>query len=176
MAEGRMIYSGPMKSLQDYMESIDYDIPSAYNPAEYALSVVSNPFIKDGVDDSTMSEEDSLKRKSIVIAELAEKFRESSYYVPVDMTPTSSKEESFSRAPFYRQLWILCARFLRSTIRDPVILLAEFVQYILFGLFVGLLYMKTTDDQEGVQDRLSALFLLLAALAFIPSLSAVATV
>jgi hypothetical protein len=57
-----------------------------------------------------------------------------------------------------------------------MVFVAEIFQYILFGLFTGLIFFKIGDDQLGVRDRYSSQFLLICCLSFIPALTAVVTV
>lgn len=47
LGNGRELYYGPTKNMPLYFESINYPIPSYYNPTEYVLNLVNQDFIGD---------------------------------------------------------------------------------------------------------------------------------
>ncbi|KAF0979176.1 hypothetical protein FDP41_001519 [Naegleria fowleri] len=70
---------------------------------------------------------------------------------------------------------VLVWRNLRTTVRDPLILVSELFQTIFLGIFTGLLYFRLPLDQQSITDRISALFFVVACAAYAPSASVVAT-
>ena len=68
---------------------------------------------------------------------------------------------------------MLTVRFFRLYVRNPIFLAAELAQYVFMAVFVGLMYLQVSDDLDGVYDRLSSLFFLLAILSFVPLFSIV---
>jgi O-antigen ligase len=64
-------------------------------------------------------------------------------------------------------------RFFRSWIRTPIMIAAEASQYIILGVFTGLLYFNASLNLPNApSDRMSSIFLLLTLLMFVPSYTA----
>ena len=87
----------------------------------------------------------------------------------------SSNEPAAVRAhaSVLTELRVLTVRFFRLYGRNPIFLAAELAQYIFMAVFIGLMYLQVKDDLDGVFDRLSSLFFLLAILSFVPLFSIV---
>eukprot|EP00877_Chromochloris_zofingiensis_P009171 jgi/Chrzof1/4507/Cz14g16020.t1 len=97
--------------------------------------------------------------------------------------PASSKLESTvvnrqneaheTVVPSWYQVWVLMLRFFRSWFRTPIMIMAEAANYLILGIFIGLLYLKQSRLLPNAPyDRLSAVFLALTLLAFTPSYTA----
>ncbi|KAL6069457.1 ATP-binding cassette sub- G member 2 [Balamuthia mandrillaris] len=56
------------------------------------------------------------------------------------------------------QLMVLTWRSLLTSIRNPMLTTVRFIQTLVLGLLVGVLYFDLSKDQESVQDRQGALF------------------
>ena len=76
-------------------------------------------------------------------------------------------------SPMWYQVFILMQRFFRSWMRTPIMILAEAAQYVILGVFTGLLYLKTPNVlPDAPYDKMSSVFLTLCLLAFTPSYTA----
>ncbi|KAG2379387.1 hypothetical protein C9374_007526 [Naegleria lovaniensis] len=100
---------------------------------------------------------------------------------PQKLQPLTSSQQQLDESLFSRILielvkyLVLVWRHLRTTVRDPLILISELFQTIFLGLFTGLLYFRLPLDQQSITDRISALFFVVACAAYAPSASVVAT-
>jgi hypothetical protein len=76
-------------------------------------------------------------------------------------------------SPMWYQIYILMLRFFRSWMRTPIMILAEAAQYVILGVFTGLLYLNTPNVlPDAPYDKMSSVFLTLCLLAFTPSYTA----
>ncbi|WIA39802.1 hypothetical protein OEZ86_005855 [Tetradesmus obliquus] len=77
---------------------------------------------------------------------------------------------SSAAVPFWYEVWVLMARFMRCWLRTPIMAAAEAVQYLILAVFIGLLYLRLPNTLPNAPyDKMSAVFLVLTMLSFTPS-------
>jgi len=81
-------------------------------------------------------------------------------------------QQQQSGASMASQVYVLSMRSVRNWMRNPNMLMAEFVQYIGIAVFVGLMYVQFSDDADGVYDRAACIWFSLAIMSFTPSYTA----
>ena len=131
LSRGECIYHGETRDSVPYFNSLGFPIPNHCNPAEHFLSVIHR------------------NRNIQKFARLKG---------PQTLKQVSRNWDTPPRAPLFTQVKLLAARSFRDMFRSPVAFYARAFQTIVFILLLGLLYLKLTSDQEGVQDRVGLLF------------------
>ncbi|KAL9641600.1 hypothetical protein ABK040_013519 [Willaertia magna] len=252
LSGGKLIFFGSCSIIREYLNSIEYPLPSDTNPSDWFLSVTSNPYLKKGsgqlggsIMESKLSfpSVDSMEMVDVVVdngnnnkeekqeegkqtleeelkyelekvqqrmSEVSEfyynTFTKRGIYCPQSINdfeiPNVHSEEglatatpvqtsmtdlevpspkpkkkktpiTFSIYSFLIKLIVLTWRSFRTTFRNPLIFWSEFIQSVFLGFFTGLLYFRLDNDQQGITDRISAFFFLLAIEAFIPAMSVI---
>ncbi|EFC44464.1 predicted protein [Naegleria gruberi] len=207
LAKGKLVYCGPVSQVKSYLKKIDYPIPEDTNPADFLISIVSDPYLRqeksmtssvseavvaksgscieiciDNDGEKTMEQQLEIIQNRI---DLLSSFYKSKYNSSqtstgsvLDNPLTDSDERRNIQSILiegFLKLLVLTYRNLRSTFRDPLLVLSELVQAVFLGLFCGLLYFKLSADQQGITDRISALFFLVTCFAIVPATSVVST-
>ena len=208
LAHGKLVYSGPVAQVKNYLKMVGYPMPEDTNPADFLISIVSNPFLKQEklmsasainlhaveksesaieilIDNEGKSAKEQLSNELDVIKNRIDwlaKFYSNLYQSPSNTILSksdSNDDDKFSLNAYLVEnilkLLVLIYRNLRTTFRDPMILLSELFQSVFLGIFCGLLYFKLATDQQGITDRISAIFFIVAAISFVPAASVVAT-
>ena len=57
LAKGKLIYFGPVSHIRNYFDSVDYPMPENTNPADWLITVVSDPFLRQSNGNTTFSVE-----------------------------------------------------------------------------------------------------------------------
>jgi len=191
LAEGKIMYSGPIEDVQIYFEDLGYQPPDTMDVADF-LQVLSTPdaaaLWKAPPD---LQEERS---SAYSVDELAELFKKSKQYQKIlqdldepvehawDAKPgeSGSAGSHLNQLPFIhrkyansfpRSVWLNLKRSLTLWIRDRRVLIANFAKNAIMGLSVGGVFWQTTDVVSilGVLFQ-SMLFIMLGASTAAPAL------
>jgi ABC-type multidrug transport system ATPase subunit/ABC-type multidrug transport system permease subunit len=155
MARGAVIFHGPRDGAKLFFASAGYPVPPRENPSEYYMRLLqSPPEVLDRLEAAwaayTKSDEG---RASPVLQPPPAALRA----VNKDLSALVERRRPTS---FPLQLYHLFKRGWRNTMRDPILTNVRFAQTLIFGVFMGLMYINLTDDDNGVQDRQGCLSIL----------------
>lgn len=155
LAKGHVIFHGPTAESIEYFAALGYRVPPRTNPTEYFMNLLQLP--------------------ESILAQLWLAWED---YVVTDeavsnpcLTPVTGQitlmddflEDQLKQkgANFVTQFSELCSRSWRMYIRDPGAFYGRSIQTLFFAIFIGLFYLNVKTNQEGVQDRKGALYLIL---------------
>ncbi|KAF2734272.1 putative multidrug resistance ABC transporter [Polyplosphaeria fusca] len=167
---GQTVYFG--KVGENSRTLIDYFVrnggppcPPAANPAEWMLEVI-------GAAPGTHSDTDwhQTWRNSPEYADvqrhLADLKYERSQQVNLERTVSAQKREDKAAyrefaAPFGQQLWEVTYRVFQQYWRTPTYIYSKTVLCVMSGLFIGFSLYKTPNTQQGLQNMMFAIFMLM---------------
>ncbi|CAF4061728.1 unnamed protein product [Rotaria sordida] len=157
LCQGEMYYHGQTKDLLDYFSRQSFTCESHDNPADFVINILIDAGQKVGAleklklayENSSMSENIiELKRKQLAIDHF---------------TRSTGQKSGKPVQPLWKEIYYVSERTLKNTFRNPVLLLAQLGVAITIGFLIGLVFfdLQRTID-PGVQDRLGAIFMIVA--------------
>ncbi|KAI8866913.1 hypothetical protein GQ42DRAFT_165178 [Ramicandelaber brevisporus] len=180
MADGRIVYAGPVPQAADFFADNGYVCPAHENPADFYIDVLT-------LDNSTdEAREESRSR----VHTLAEAFANSKYAsglhkaADADTTNNSSAEVVYDekqpassasagqhqyqpllKRRQHNSSWIhefrtLLSRSWLSIIRDPSVTIGAIMQIVVLTIFLGITFYKLGTSQGSIQTRYGLLFFL----------------
>lgn len=114
---------------------------------------------------SLQNEEDSKRR----INDIIEKSQANKYVAPNDTEIPDNSIDDFDYnqgAGRLRQMYLITKRSWMNTQRQPSYLVGRFVQSLIMGLCIAILWWQIDNDQLSIQDRLGVTFITLLGSAF----------
>ncbi|KAB2575415.1 ABC transporter [Lasiodiplodia theobromae] len=161
---GRTVYFGEIgqnsKVLTNYFERNGAPpCPTEANPAEWMLEVIGAAPGSHTDIDWHQAWRNSPEYKSVK-DELAQMKAE----LPQKSQPSSGNEQASFRefaAPFGLQLWEVTKRVFEQYWRTPSYIYSKLVLVIASGLFVGFSFFKAQNTQQGLQNQMFAIFMLM---------------
>jgi len=165
ITQGQIVYNGPASDAITHFASLGYQCPENFNPADFMIDLV--------------------EEKQQAVPDMAAKFKESPQYAQIRNQLHSQYESSQTKAedPFehsqylstwYDQALVLSKRTLLHIVRNPYLLRAQYILYIILGVLIGGIFWHVQNNLQGVQDRAGSLFFIIALISF-SSLSSVDT-
>jgi ABC-type multidrug transport system ATPase subunit/ABC-type multidrug transport system permease subunit len=160
MCKGQVVYHGPMAEAVDYFTDIGYACPSTHTPTDFFMTLLQDDQIADILIEKWA---DFLEKRNP---------EEYAYTAPVALTNDSFTERYLSSyaAAARGTLWIefveLLKRSVRGVTRNKLLIGASVIQNLVFGLIVGLLFIRLKDDVTGISDRMGLLFMIITNAAF----------
>lgn len=177
LAEGRVVYHGPLSEVLDYFSALGHVCPTYMNPADFLFMEVLNDV--EALKDSSSSTLD------IAIADgFAIKSKSNAYLIDswsaspqhqalLNHVQTSRKDYSDlpgdlfagyqrTRSSIFTQFSFLCGRVGRDMIRNKMGVTVRFMKAAFIGLIMALFY-KGIPNKTGfalTQDRVNVLFFL----------------
>ncbi|XP_061185747.1 protein white-like [Saccostrea echinata] len=166
MAEGKVAFSGPVSHAIDFFKSVGHPCPGNYNPANHFILTLA---IVPGYETECKGR----------VEKLCEFYDSSSASKRIDhfdvkMDPYERRmsqkllEESIhsissSGPSYFQQLRCVMWRSWITNIREPMLVKIKFIQTIIFALFMGLVYLKTSNNynQEDIMNINGVIFLLI---------------
>jgi len=159
LGKGEILFRGAMDSLVPELSGLGFKCPQFMNPTDFAMDLAS-------MDDSR-----------IALARSASESYDRPRRTPSELRALENLAASTPDgplAPFSYQLLLLWRRSLKNWLRNPLIFISELIQYLVTGIFIGLMYLNVSDDAvAGSFDRFSAIFFILTSLAFVPSFTVI---
>ncbi|KAI6183465.1 ABC transporter domain-containing protein [Aphelenchoides bicaudatus] len=169
LAGGRLAYFGPPHECVEMFGRFGYSCCPDYNPADMLIETLAiEPY----------KEEECLERVNHICemyneSEEGQKFQqEVAEVLNMDNGSKSAKEREFmekarKQVIFPVQFYALLQRSLLDNWRNPALVRAKIILKIFMGIFIGLLYLKTQDDnQTGVFNITGALYFLVNELTY----------
>ncbi|KAF9907528.1 hypothetical protein EC991_010824 [Linnemannia zychae] len=181
LSRGDVVYSGPVRSVLPWIESIGVGAcPSGVNPFDYLLDLSMVDFASDAIEKATAVRRDLLvqawaDRKSnkefATLTSWAESGGESSVLhgnisssfvtLAVDIIPTGSGPSLLS------QIRVLTSRGWLNQVRDSIVLWGCVAECIVIGLAIGCIFYQLDDSPESIRSRSSLVYTVGAAQAYL---------
>lgn len=191
---GRVCYFGAWEGAVGVFAAAGHPCPPLMNPTDHFLNVLRDPEVADDVAAAYAAQScppgDAKGGVAIGwragtkgdVEEAVEQAahgsgadsRTGATRVALGVEASGAEGSGTGPAPrWHAQVHVLAVRMMRNWWRNPMMLVAEIVQYVFMALFVGLVYLRLTDSADtGVPDRLASLWFILAVLSFTPSYTA----
>lgn len=157
LSEGKMMYYGEASKLVDYFASLGHVMPENFNPADFALDLVSVDIRNEELEKETKERLKDLRasfvaQSQVLLVEPAENEEDTS-----DQTRKRKYETSRLTQFIY-----LAQRAARQRMRDKIILIIPLFTTTFFALLLGFLYFQTGSDltQQAVIDKFGSFFFL----------------
>ncbi|KAL3831605.1 hypothetical protein ACJMK2_023342 [Sinanodonta woodiana] len=177
MAEGRVAFLGSSQNALNFFQQHGYVCPVNYNPADYFIMTLA-------VAPERRAEcNDRIHRICDAFQETREaKEMEEETNVLRSCVKKASPvfNEAFSETSRYEASW--CKQFVcvfkrcwLTSIREPNIIRVRFLQTMVIGTIVGLIFFNLTVDQPGVQNINGIMFILITEMTASSMFSAVTT-
>ena len=174
ISEGKIMYAGPVESVEEYFASLGYQAPEQCDVADF-LQVVSTP---DGAQ-LYVPPEGSTKTTPYTNAELADAFRSSQLFQKIkdeqkapwdtdwstslNLMPSTANalKEKYANSAF-RSTWLNLRRNIIIWTRDKRFLIANAIKNVIMGISVGGVFFQTDSISSiyGVLFQLT-LFIML---------------
>lgn len=165
LAEGRVLYHGPILGAVPYFAKQGFNCPQFTNPSDYIFmsvlnnddTLTANPYASDRNETNSERIERLLKVWEDS-PEYAKVLQEVANHSTTGIVQSVMKQ----RAPFATQFGFLFNRASKNAFRNPLMVRARLAQSIFLGLFIGLTFLNVDDKtgQPANQDRAGCLFFL----------------
>jgi hypothetical protein len=169
LSEGRLMFFGPVAQALSYFNSLGYECPQHFNPADYYLDILSV---------STKSPEAELDTRTRVdFFEKAFVEAQSSLAESISITESLRRQSSrnggadevIASAPFtkavvtswFQDFGVLFWRANANIYRNYTSLLIRGLTSLFFSVLVSLIYRNLSYDQKGIQNRTGLLYFVL---------------
>jgi len=164
LSHGKTVFAGPWENAVPFFDRIGFQVPTYKNPTDYFMSLLKEKDV-----DNTIALRFEAEQR---LAETENRIRPTSSTLIAQGDKNGGPTQS--DVPWWSQTAILWIRFFRTWMRNPILFWSEFTQYVLVGIFIGLMYLNVGDDLNfGTNDRLASHFFVLAAMVFVPAFGAV---
>ncbi|XP_065840256.1 protein white-like isoform X2 [Oscarella lobularis] len=153
LAEGKTVYLGNRDQAVEHFANLGYSCPEKYNPADYFVHILA----------VVPGKQDECKQK---IKELAGAYSENRTMFDIEKSAreraTAPEERGVEKRGFKvswtAQFRTLFWRSWLTNLREPNLLRVKFIQTLFISILVGLVYLRSGDKRENVQNINGALF------------------
>ncbi|KAJ1559347.1 hypothetical protein HK405_010982, partial [Cladochytrium tenue] len=163
LAEGQVMFNGPIDSMAEYFEAFGAPIPRFFNPADHAIDLVNSDF--------ELNSKSNVKQTVAMLSQFArERYAaehdiiRSAFHEAV--TQPLAHNRSKHRSYFFQHTVILSHRILLTYCRNLIAYGVRIGMYIGMGLMMALIWVRLGNASSTVNDRLSVHFFSVAFLSF----------
>jgi ATP-binding cassette subfamily G (WHITE) protein 1 len=151
LAEGQVMYHGPVDYIVEYFASHSYQCPQYSNPADYVFMEVLNTQKQNAKE--TIEHMLKVWQESVLNKELLMELDE----MPAGAIPATAVRQ---KASIFTQTAYLLKRSFRNVLRNKFVAQVKLFQSIFIGLLIGVIYLDVSSKpfQAQIQDRTGALF------------------
>lgn len=161
MAAGETVFHGPFSEATSYFAAQGHVCPDAYSPTDYFMTLVQDPDLAPGLIEAWKTHAaDPANQTDHLLAPAP------AYTGIVEPTKDVLEKVSAAGSSLGVQAVELFRRSFKSVMRNKMYIGSTFVQAIVFGTIMALIFMNLTKDQTGVADRNGLLFVVGTNLAF----------
>ena len=157
LSEGNLIYSGLASQSTAYFDRLGYKIPEYVNPAEFLIDLTMIDTRSHELEQTSRTRVQGLSngwRAAIQNQLIDSVSREKAGHGNV-----IGAELAKSLKPgFYRSVKVQTARTTKTTIRDPLGLIASLGEAAILGVIAGWIFLKTDETLSGIKSREGALY------------------
>ena len=143
---------------ENYFAELGYDCPEFENLADFYIDLLT-------VNTTSQSNEEESKRRINDIIEQSETRQGQPEPFHSAGGPIDGGKER-NGAGRLRQMYLIGKRSLMNTQRNPGYLVGRFVQSLVMGFSIALLWWQIDNDQTAIQDRFGVVFIALLGSAF----------
>lgn len=154
MAEGRVAFRGKSSKALDFFKRAGFECPINYNPADF---YIQNLAIIPGRENESREKVAAIVSQFEKEARTIEATMSTGYSIPAPQMKETSRYKASWWAQFKAVLW----RSWISLIRDPMLIKVRFLQSLVIGLILGLVFYKQELNEKGIMNINGALFLIL---------------
>lgn len=144
LSRGRVAYGGPRAGVEAYLESIQFPLPPATNPAEFLLDLVNPDFCDEAavkaILDKWSTSAASGMRKRISSLQFQSEDRLAASIAPSD--EVSNGGQSPPRPGLLRQIEIMFSRHALITVRDPSLYTGRMAIFVVCTIFFSIIYIE----------------------------------
>ncbi|KAK0487784.1 P-loop containing nucleoside triphosphate hydrolase protein [Armillaria novae-zelandiae] len=159
LAQGHALYAGPISDAVPWFEGHLSPIGAHVNPADYLIDAAA-------IDVRTTDSEDAARaRVSRLIGvwheESAKRYPEGLAKHETESTTTLAPRPTVPehrKAPVSRTVVTLLSRTLKTSFRDPLGMTTSWIEAVLMGVVVGLVFLQLPDSIAGIRSRQAALY------------------
>ncbi|KAK0202104.1 P-loop containing nucleoside triphosphate hydrolase protein [Desarmillaria ectypa] len=159
LAQGHVLYAGPVSDALPWFEGHLNPIGPHVNPADYLIDAAA-------IDvRTTETEEAARARVNRLIGawhgESVKRYPAGLAKYGTDLTTTldpRSAVPDHSKVPVSRTVVTLLSRTLKTSFRDPLGMTTSWIEAILMGVVVGLVFLQLPDSIAGIRSRQAALY------------------
>ncbi|KAK0187746.1 P-loop containing nucleoside triphosphate hydrolase protein [Armillaria mellea] len=159
LAQGHSLYAGPIPDAVPWFETHLNPIGAHVNPADYLINSAA-------IDvRTTETEEAARARVSRLIGvwheESVKRYPEElSKHETESITTLASRPTvpEHMKAPTSRTVVTLLSRTLKTSFRDPLGMTTSWIEAVLMGVVVGLVFLQLPDSIAGIRSRQAALY------------------
>ncbi|DAA75043.1 TPA_exp: ABC drug exporter AtrF [Trichophyton benhamiae CBS 112371] len=154
LSRGSVLYSGDADKSVVYFEKQGYSIPPFVNPAEFLVDLAAY--------DNRTPEAELASRDRVESLRIA--WSEASRKKPKKREPASSNRQPITgrstheSVGFTRQFWVLTARTIKMTIRDPMGMTSCLFEAIGMAVLNGWVYLQLDGSLTGIRSRQGSLY------------------
>jgi ATP-binding cassette subfamily G (WHITE) protein 2 len=149
LKSGKIVYHGPADEVVNHYAEAGFPCPVHTNPADHVLDVISPAkFTEDEIKEA---DENADKIRLLYTPPLVED-------PPIKKDKRKKDKSLPSRPSWFSQVWYLFLRAMQNVMRARMVLFAQLVQTIIFGILIGTVFLDIGTNQEGQKKRLSVLF------------------
>lgn len=165
LSHGLTVYAGPWENVVPFFDRVGFPVPTYKNPTDYFMSLLKEKDIDNTIALRFEAEQRLAETENRIIPTTS---------AVISQGNEKNNGPTPSDVPWWSQAAILWIRFFRTWMRNPILFWSEFSQYVLVGIFIGLMYLDVGNDLNfGTNDRLASQFFVLAAMVFVPAFGAV---
>ena len=157
LSGGCPLYSGTVQECLPYFSGLGYPLPSFVNPAEHLVDLAAIDTRSPELEAGSVTRVNGLKQnwrrecESKIPGFKGEKLTTGTQFNA--QPPLRSQ-----RTAIARQVRVLTTRTIRVTIRDPLGVLASFVEAIAMGVLTGWIFWSLNGSLAGIRSREGALY------------------
>jgi len=156
LAQGSCIYTGATKDCTKYFDRLGHRTPPFVNPAEFLIDLIA-------IDHrSTEREMVSLDRLSALKRSWVTYERTYAPALKETFDLDSPQIRPIETASVWQQFITLTRRTFLITLRDPMGIVALFVEAVLIAIMLGLIFYKMDGSLKGIRSRAGAFYSLVA--------------
>ena len=153
---GVSMYSGLVAECIPYFEDLGYSLPSFVNPAEHLIDLAAVDTRSTELEAMSSARVEGLKQawRTFCASHVLLSEKKSSD------TPTLHAHATIERrgSALSRQVRVLTARTLKTTIRDPMGVLASLIESTFMGILMGWIFLSADGTLAGIRSREGALY------------------
>ena len=155
LAQGSVLYSGPVSASLPHFEACGYFIPQFVNPAEFLIDLAAIDNRSQALEVSSQTRIDSLKAawpsKGHPEKEMTDKF---------DPKPSfnNSNRPLTGAVSFRQQFRVLTSRTFKTTIRDPLGVAGSLLEAVGMAVINGWIFLQLSETQAGIRSRQGSLY------------------
>ncbi|EGD84678.1 hypothetical protein H112_08392 [Trichophyton rubrum D6] len=154
LSRGSVLYSGDADESVVYFERQGYSIPPFVNPAEFMIDLAA---YDNRTPEAELASQDRVESLRIAWSEASRKKPKKGEPTSSDRQPVTGRS-IHEGVGFTRQFWVLTARTIKMTIRDPMGMTSCLFEAIGMAVLNGWVYLQLDGSLTGIRSRQGSLY------------------